>query len=48
MMGRASLAFIGLIFLVIYGNSLDFVMGGILNIELASKDAEMLHIVYIY
>lgn len=47
MMGGASLAFIGLVFLVIYGNSLDFIMGGILNTELASKDAEMLHVVYL-
>ena len=47
MMGGASLAFIGLVFLVIYGNSLDFVMGGILNTELAAKDEEMLHIVYL-
>lgn len=47
MMGGASLAFIGLVFLVIYGNSLDFVMGGILNAELAARDEQMLHVVYL-
>jgi len=47
MMGGASLAFIGLVFLVIYGNSLDFIMGGILNTQLAAKDEEMLHVVYL-
>ena len=47
MMGGASLAFIGLVFIGIYGTSLDFIMGGILDTALAQKDKTMLHVVYL-
>ncbi len=47
MMAGASLAFIGLVFLAIYGTSMDFVMGGILDTALAKEDESMLHVVYL-
>lgn len=47
MMFGASLAFIGFIFLLCYGTSLDFVMGGILDPALVKGNEELLRIVFV-
>ena len=47
MMFGASLAFIGFVFILCYGTTLDFVFGGVLNKELVAGDEGLLRIVFV-
>ncbi|NLK36731.1 MAG: proton-conducting membrane transporter [Epulopiscium sp.] len=47
MMFGASLAFIGFIFILTYGTSLDFVMGGVLNPDLVAGNEQLLRFVFV-
>jgi multicomponent Na+:H+ antiporter subunit D len=46
-LGGAAFAFIGLIFLISYGNSLEFVYGGVLNKALVSDKKNLLLLIYV-
>lgn len=46
-LGGAAFALIGIVFLMVYGNKLDFVLGGILNLELAEGKKQLLLIIYL-
>lgn len=48
MMFGASLAFIGFIFLLSYGTSLDFVMGGVLDPNLIAGNENILRIMFVF
>lgn len=45
-LGGAAFAFIGLIFLIIFGDSLEFVYGGVLNSELSKGNENLLLFIY--
>lgn len=47
-LGGAAFAFIGLIFIMTYGNSLDFVYGGVLDLEKIGGRADVLLLVYVF
>lgn len=47
MMFGASLAFIGFIFILCYGSTLDFVYGGVLNKDLVAGDEGLLQLVFV-
>lgn len=46
-LGGAAFAFIGMIFLVVYGDSLAFSFGGVLNLDAAAGKEDLLLIVYV-
>lgn len=46
-MGGAAFAFIGFIFIFIYGDTMNFVYGGVLNIANVADKAELLRLVYV-
>lgn len=46
-LGGAAFAFVGLIFIIIYGNTTDFVLGGVLNLEKIGERSEVLLLVYV-
>lgn len=46
-LGGAAFAFIGLIFIIIYGNTTNFVLGGVLNIEKIGDRSNILLLVYV-
>lgn len=45
--GGAAFAFIGFIFILIYGNTLNFTYGGVLNLAKIGDKAELLRVVYV-
>lgn len=45
-LGGAAFAFIGLIFLIIFGDSLEFVYGGVLNLSSAEQNKNLLLFIY--
>lgn len=47
-LGGAAFAFIGLIFIMTYGNSLDFVYGGVLDLEKIGGRTDVLLLVYVF
>ncbi len=47
MMFGAALAFIGFVFILSYGTTMDFVMGGVLNPELIAGDENVLRLVFV-
>lgn len=47
-LGGAAFAFIGLIFIIVYGNSMDFVYGGVLNPDLIGERTDVLLLVYVF
>lgn len=47
-LGGAAFAFIGMIFLIIYGDSLDFIFGGVLNPLAVSDKKNLLLLVYVF
>ena len=46
-LGGAAFAFIGVIFIIIYGDSMDFVLGGILNMNKIGSRTDILLFVYV-
>jgi multicomponent Na+:H+ antiporter subunit D len=46
-LGGAAFAFIGMIFLIVYGNSLEFVPGGVLDLEKVGNHQNILLLVYV-
>lgn len=46
-LGGAAFAFIGLIFMIIYGSSIDFVLGGVLDVAKASERTNILLLIYV-
>ncbi|MGN0377562.1 MAG: complex I subunit 5 family protein [Suilimivivens sp.] len=46
-LGGAAFAFIGLIFIIIYGNTTDFVLGGVLNLEKIGDRTNILLLIYV-
>lgn len=46
-LGGAAFAFIGLIFVIVYGDSLDFVLGGVLNMEKIGDQGNILLLIYV-
>lgn len=47
-LGGAAFAFIGLIFLIIYGDTIDFVLGGVLNLDKIGNKTEVLRLIYVF
>ena len=47
-LGGAAFAFIGMIFLIIYGDSLDFIFGGVLNLCAIGDKKNLLLLVYVF
>lgn len=47
-LGGAAFAFIGLIFMMIYGNTLNFTLGGILNMDKVGDRANILLLIYVF
>lgn len=47
-LGGAAFAFIGLIFVIIYGSSMDFVYGGVLELEKIGSRTNMLLLIYVF
>ena len=47
-LGGAAFAFIGMIFLIIYGDSLDFIFGGVLNLSAIGDKKNLLLLVYVF
>lgn len=47
-LGGAAFAFIGLIFVIIYGSSMDFVYGGVLEIAKIGDRTNMLLLIYVF
>lgn len=47
-LGGAAFAFIGLIFIMTYGNSLDFIYGGVLDLEKIGGRTDVLLLVYVF
>lgn len=46
-LGGAAFAFIGLIFIIIYGNTTDFVLGGVLDLEKIGDRTNVLLLIYV-
>lgn len=46
-LGGAAFAFIGVIFIIVYGDSMDFVLGGVLNMSKTGNRINVLLLVYI-
>ncbi|HKM03088.1 MAG TPA: proton-conducting transporter membrane subunit [Lachnospiraceae bacterium] len=46
-LGGAAFAFIGLIFIIIYGDSLNFILGGTLNLEKVGDRTNVLLLIYV-
>lgn len=46
-LGGAAFAFIGLIFVIIYGNTTNFVLGGVLELEKIGKRTNVLLLIYV-
>lgn len=46
-LGGAAFAFIGMIFLIKYGNSLDFIYGGVLNVAEIGEKKDLLLLIYV-
>lgn len=46
-LGGAAFAFIGLIFMIIYGNTINFVLGGVLNLEKVGGRTNVLLLIYV-
>lgn len=46
-LGGAAFAFIGLIFMIIYGNTINFVLGGVLNLEKVGDRTNVLLLIYV-
>lgn len=46
-LGGAAFAFIGLIFIIIYGNTINFVLGGVLNLEKIGGRTNILLLIYV-
>lgn len=46
-LGGAAFAFIGLIFVIIYGSTTDFVLGGVLDLERIGERANVLLLIYV-
>lgn len=46
-LGGAAFAFIGLIFVIIYGNTTDFILGGVLNLEKIGDRTNVLLLIYV-
>lgn len=47
-LGGAAFAFIALIFLMVYGDSVDFVLGGVLNMDKIGGRANVLRLIYVF
>lgn len=47
-LGGAAFAFIGLVFIVIYGNTDDFILGGVLNLDKIGNQVDILLLIYIF
>lgn len=47
-LGGAAFAFIGLIFVIIYGSSMDFVYGGVLDLAKVGERANILRLIYVF
>ncbi len=45
--GGAAFAFISLVFIIVYGNTTDFVLGGVLNLEKIGANKQMMLFVYL-
>lgn len=45
--GGAAFAFISLVFIIIYGNSTDFVLGGVLNLKKIGGHVQMMQFIYL-
>lgn len=46
-LGGAAFAFIGMIFLIVYGNSLEFIFGGVLNRDAIADKKDLLLFIYV-
>jgi multicomponent Na+:H+ antiporter subunit D len=46
-LGGAAFAFIGLIFIIIYGNTTDFILGGVLNLDKIGDRTNVLLLIYV-
>ena len=46
-LGGAAFAFIGLIFIIIYGNTTDFILGGVLNLDKIGGRTDVLLLIYV-
>lgn len=46
-LGGAAFAFIGLIFVIIYGSTTDFVLGGVLDLERIGERTNVLRLIYV-
>ncbi len=46
-LGGAAFAFIGLIFIIVYGSSVDFVLGGVLDLEKIGGRKDILLLIYV-
>lgn len=46
-LGGAAFAFIGLIFIIIYGNTTDFILGGVLNLDKIGDRSNVLLLIYV-
>lgn len=47
-LGGAAFAFVGLIFVIIYGSSMDFVYGGVLELEKIGDRTNLLLLIYVF
>ncbi|MBS6397446.1 MAG: proton-conducting membrane transporter [Clostridiales bacterium] len=45
--GGAAFAFISLVFLIIFGNTTDFIMGGVLNMDKIGQNTQMMLFIYL-
>lgn len=46
-LGGAAFAFIGMIFLIVYGDSLEFIFGGVLNMDAIADKKDLLLFIYV-
>ncbi|MGN0388660.1 MAG: complex I subunit 5 family protein [Suilimivivens sp.] len=46
-LGGAAFAFVGLIFIIIYGNTTDFILGGVLNLDKIGVRTDVLLLIYV-
>lgn len=45
--GGAAFAFISLVFIIVYGNTTDFILGGVLNLDRIGGNVQMMLVVYL-
>lgn len=46
--GGAAFAFIALVFVIVYGNTTDFALGGVLNLEKIGGNTQMMLLIYLF